>query len=111
MDHKFIIEWLENVPAYERVVDTRIPVTLQVRQLMLTNVHHLDGLFSPEVNTSTGYFFAVLCQSVISEWERENNGKYAADWAGQYKAVKKENTRELETGGEEAGQVYGFFDR
>lgn len=97
MDHKVIIERLENVPAYERVVDTRIPVTLQVGQLMLANVHHLDGLLSPMGIPRLG-IFAVLYQSKISEWERENNGKYAADWAGQCKAVKKENRQRIEDG-------------
>ena len=113
MDHKVIVERLENVPAYERVVDTRIPVTLQIGQLMLANVHHLDGLLSPFGNTSTGCF-AVLCQSVISEWERENNEKYATDWAGQCKAVKKENrraVREFEDEWRGTGQVYGILDR
>lgn len=56
VDHKVIVERLENIPAYERVVDTRIPVTLQVRQLMLANVHHLDCLISPGGNASTGCF-------------------------------------------------------
>lgn len=42
MDHKFIIEWLEDIPAYRRMVDTGILVALEVGQFMLANVHHLS---------------------------------------------------------------------
>lgn len=52
MDHKFIIEWLEDIPAYRRMVDTGILVALEVGQFMLANVHHLSpqgllGLLRP----------------------------------------------------------------
>ena len=40
INHEFVVKWLEDIPAYERMVDTRIPITLEIGQLVLANVHH-----------------------------------------------------------------------
>lgn len=40
MNHEMVIERLEDMPADERMVDTRIPVLLEIGQLVLANVHH-----------------------------------------------------------------------
>lgn len=41
MDRNIIIKRFENMPAYGRVVNTRVPVALEIRQMMLANIYHL----------------------------------------------------------------------
>lgn len=95
MDHKVIIERLENVPAYERVVDTRIPVTLQIRQLMLANIHHLNGLLFSPVGIPQLGVFAVPCQSVISEWEGEREVRDGLGRTMQSGEVRKQMSSKI----------------
>lgn len=57
INHEFVVKWLEDIPAYERMVDTRIPITLEIGQLVLANVHHFG-------------FFASLVGIIINKWTK-----------------------------------------